>query len=30
MTYNRRKLMRISKDMDRLSTFLRRMENVIG
>ena len=30
MTYNRRKLMRISKDIDRLSTFLRRMENVIG
>ena len=30
LTYNRRKLMRISKDMDYLSTFLRRMENVIG
>jgi hypothetical protein len=30
LTYDRRKMMRVSRDMERLSGFLRRMENVIG
>ena len=30
LAYNRRTLMRVSKDMDRLAGFLRRMEDVIG